>query len=357
MRRNCSPAPSTLSMTDSSTPPSPWDVPDPHTFFDLEVRPNHTSPLSPCITTSDASFLRAILPRHSPPRLASTLTRSLTRPLNHYILSSGPVSTHLTPSRAHVDLPQGKADEKWAGKGQGTRYANAGRRTKEFMPGGDGRSVVNPPVMRASTITFPSVEAWKESFRLGGAGVSQGMFYGRYGAKTQRSLEASFAHVQGGMKAVALSTPLAASICAILSMSNKRSKKTNVAVSEGVTGGLAHFCDRGLPRLGKKALRFSDSGEGIEEVLKGGDTFAVYVAGPCPPHFRVADLSSVSSAAKAAESEVITLSHSSEPQMALGLQCVSCVRVRQVFASTHRFLFWVFLHTPTPSVRPSTPEE
>jgi hypothetical protein len=155
------------------------------------------------------------------------------------------------------------------------------------------------------------------------------------------------------MKAVALSTPLAASICAILSMSNKSSKKTNVAVSEGVTGGLAHFCDHGLPRLGKKSFRFSDSGEGIEELLKGGDTFAVYVAGPCPPHFRVADLSSVSSAAKAAESEV-TLSHSAVPQMALGLQCVFCVRVRQVFASTHRFLFWVFLLTPTPSVRPST---
>lgn len=169
--------------------------------------------------------------------------------------------------------------------------------------------MVNPPVFRASTVTFPSVEAWKEAKKSGGEGVMQGLWYGRFGAMTQRSLEASFSHVQGGMKAVALSTPLSASICAILSMASKSSKKTHVAVSEGITGGLAHFCDIGLPRLGRKAIRFSDSGEGIEEALRGGATCAVYVCGPSPPHFRVVDLSCVSKAAKAVKSEVGTHSH------------------------------------------------
>ena len=75
---------------------------------------------------------------------------------------------------------------------EATKLVNVGRRTVEFTTDPLGRSVVNVPVHRASTVTFPNTTSLRARPQ-GVASVWEGMFYGRFGSPTHRALEDAYA--------------------------------------------------------------------------------------------------------------------------------------------------------------------
>ena len=70
---------------------------------------------------------------------------------------------------------------------------------------GTNHGIVNPPVYHASTVLFPTVESLED------AGHSfDGVRYGRIGTPTSQAFETAIAELEGGYKAVATPSGLAA---------------------------------------------------------------------------------------------------------------------------------------------------
>src|SRR5690349_285385 len=78
--------------------------------------------------------------------------------------------------------------------------------------GEDGPSVVNTPVWRASTITFPST-AMHEASR---ATRFEGLSYGVHGTPTTRALEVAIAEIDGGHRGIVYPSGMAAIAGALL---------------------------------------------------------------------------------------------------------------------------------------------
>ena len=72
--------------------------------------------------------------------------------------------------------------------------------------------IVNPPVYRASTILFPTVEA------LEGRRGHRGMTYGRAGTPTTFALEEAMAALEGGHGAITLASGKAAVVLALTAL-------------------------------------------------------------------------------------------------------------------------------------------
>jgi len=97
--------------------------------------------------------------------------------------------------RPHTLADTGRAGRELDGLRRATKVANAGRRTAEFTTDPLGRSVVNVPVFRASTVTFPNTTSLRSRPR-GTSDVWEGLFYGRFGSLTHRALEDAFATLE-----------------------------------------------------------------------------------------------------------------------------------------------------------------
>ena len=97
--------------------------------------------------------------------------------------------------RPHTLADTGRAGRELDGLRRATKVANAGRRTAEFTTDPLGRSVVNVPVFRASTVTFPNTTSLRSRPR-GTSDIWEGLFYGRFGSLTHRALEDAFATLE-----------------------------------------------------------------------------------------------------------------------------------------------------------------
>ena len=122
--------------------------------------------------------------------------------------------------RPHTLADTGRAGRELDGLRRATKVANAGRRTAEFTTDPLGRSVVNVPVYRASTVTFPNTTALRSRPR-GVSDVWEGLFYGRFGSLTHRALEDAFATLEGGHRATVASSVQAATASVLLGLLRK----------------------------------------------------------------------------------------------------------------------------------------
>ena len=84
-----------------------------------------------------------------------------------------------------------------------TRLVHAGR-----DPERDG-GIVNPPVSRASTVLYPTLEAFAR--RSDGDAKYRGVRYGAYGTANTLALADALAELEGGAGAVVTSTGLSPS--------------------------------------------------------------------------------------------------------------------------------------------------
>jgi cysteine-S-conjugate beta-lyase len=169
-----------------------------------------------------------------------------------------------------------------------TQIAHGGR---EIDPKID---IVNPPVIRASTVLYPSLAALATQL--------QAYVYGRRGTPTTRALEAAINALEGGEATLLVPSGLAAITCALLSV---LSAGDELLVTDSCYGPTRQFCDRLARRLGI-GVRYYDPriGAGIA-ALMGLQTRAVFCESPGSQSFEIQDIPAIAKAAHEQDAVVL----------------------------------------------------
>ncbi len=156
----------------------------------------------------------------------------------------------------------------------------------------DNHGAVNPPVYHASTITFPTVAA-REAAR---AKKFEGVTYGRSGTPTIFALEEALAGIEGGYRAMIVSSGLAAIAVGILAFV---SAGDHVLVADTVYGPTRNLCDKFLKRFGVEVSYYDPMvGAGIAGLIRP-NTKAVFCESPGSLTFEVQDIPAITAAAHA----------------------------------------------------------
>lgn len=181
-----------------------------------------------------------------------------------------------------------------------TRLIHAGSHPSEYSTDPLGRSVVNVPVYRASTVTFPS----QATLRASASDYPfTGMWYGRHGNPTTFALEESFAVLEGGVNACLTSSGVASMNAALLAFVKAGD---NVLVTDAVYDPTRSFCDAFLGRFGVTTTYFSPttSPEDFRALIQP-NTVACVVESPASLSFEVMDIASIAAEARAKGVKVI----------------------------------------------------
>jgi len=173
-----------------------------------------------------------------------------------------------------------------------TRIVNAGRNPDENF------GIVNPPVYRASTVTFPTV-AVLESFD---SHPFDGVFYGRHGTPTTFALEQAIAELEGGDRSIATASGVAAIAISLLAFAKAGD---HVLVADNVYEPTRRFCNQVLKRFGIETTYYDPTiGAGIQDLLQA-NTKAVFAESPGSLTFEVPDIPAIATAAHKAGAVVI----------------------------------------------------
>jgi len=160
------------------------------------------------------------------------------------------------------------------------------------------RGVVNVPQFRASTVLFPTLEAYENRpFHSRSAVV-----YGRRGTPTTFALEDSIAELEGGAGCISLASGLAAITCALLALVEAGD---HILVTDSAYEPTRHFCDGLLKRLGVETEYYDPLiGGGIAALLRR-NTRLVFTESPGSLTFEMQDIPAIVRAAKAAGALVL----------------------------------------------------
>jgi len=154
--------------------------------------------------------------------------------------------------------------------------------------------IVNPPVYHASTVLYPTLAAFKRRFEQRYTGVT----YGIHGTPTTFALADAVAAVEGGYKAVVVSSGLAAirtALCAFVKSGD------HVLAADTVYGPTRHFCEKALLPLGIDTTYYDPAlGEGIESLFRP-NTRVLFLESPGSLTFEVQDVPALARAARARE--------------------------------------------------------
>ena len=169
-------------------------------------------------------------------------------------------------------------------KKKDTLLTHLGRDAERF----DG--AVNIPVVRASTILYPTVA----EYEAGRERRFAGPYYGRYGTATTRALEDSVAQLEGGYRAVALPSGLAAVTAALLGFLGNGD---HLLMLDSVYGPARRFCDEVLTRHGVATTYYDPLiGAGIEALIRP-ETRVVYCETPGSHTFEMQDIPAIADVA------------------------------------------------------------
>jgi cystathionine beta-lyase len=150
--------------------------------------------------------------------------------------------------------------------------------------------VVNPPIYRASTILYPSVEAFEAPRQL------RGVYYGRAGVPTTFALEDAVAALEGAYGAVVTSsgkTAVAQALMAFLEAGD------HLLMVDSAYAPTRQLCDRVLARFGVEVTYYDPLvGAGIERLIRD-NTKVVYLECPGSLTFEVQDVPAIAAAAHA----------------------------------------------------------
>ena len=143
---------------------------------------------------------------------------------------------------------------------------------------------VNPPVYHASTILSANMAEW-EAKRAPGRRFDV-IRYGLLGTPTTFALEEAVAAIEGGYRAMLMSSGLAA-VTAPLQACLKNGD--HVLMVNSVYGPARNFCDKVLTRCGVETTYYDPLiGEGIARLMRP-NTKVVYVESPGSLTFEVQD--------------------------------------------------------------------
>lgn len=152
------------------------------------------------------------------------------------------------------------------------------------------RGTVNMPVYRASTILFPTQEAYDRR----GEHRYDELCYGTFGTPTTFALTDAVNALEGGAGAVVMSSGLAGCTMAILPFV---SAGDHLLVPDSVYGPTRSFCDLLLRRFGVETTYYAPTlGAEIETLIKA-NTRVVFTEAPGSLTFEMQDIPAIAEAA------------------------------------------------------------
>lgn len=153
----------------------------------------------------------------------------------------------------------------------------------------NNHGVVNPPIYRASTILFPTVEALEAPRAL------RGVYYGRRGVPTTFALEDAVAGLEGGHGAVVSSSGKTAIVQALTTFLQNGD---HLLMVDSTYAPTRQFCDKVLARFGVETTYYDPLiGAGIEALIRP-NTKIVYTESPGSHTFEVQDIPAIAEVAK-----------------------------------------------------------
>ena len=159
--------------------------------------------------------------------------------------------------------------------------------------------IINPPVYHASTVVFPTLAALEESEKDPFTGVT----YGRFGTPTTFALEEAVAALEGGYRAVAVPSGLAAVAASLIAFAGAGD---HVLVADNVYGPTRQrVCDLILARMGVEVTYYDPLvGADIARLMRD-NTRVVFLESPGSLTFELQDVPAIAAAAKARGAVVV----------------------------------------------------
>jgi cysteine-S-conjugate beta-lyase len=147
--------------------------------------------------------------------------------------------------------------------------------------------IVNPAVYRASTITFPSVDALNAR--------AQDYTYGRKGTPTSRAFETAVAQLEGGFDCKAAPSGLAAVTAALLAFLKPGD---HLLMTDTAYHPTRHLCDTLLAKFGIETTYYDPLIGGNIRTLIKSNTRVVYCESPGSQTFEVQDFPAIAAEAR-----------------------------------------------------------
>ena len=167
-----------------------------------------------------------------------------------------------------------------------TRLVHAGR-----DPDRDG-GIVNPPVSRASTVLYPTLEAFAR--RGDGDARYRAVRYGAYGTANTLALADALAELEGGAGTVVTSTGLSAVTLALTALLGQGD---HLLMTDSAYAPTRAFCDEVLTRYGVETTYYDPLvGAGIGDLMRP-ETRVVFTESPGSLTFDVQDVPAIAEAA------------------------------------------------------------
>ncbi len=171
-------------------------------------------------------------------------------------------------------------------KSAGSLLVSAGRQHDSSA------TAVNPPIHRASTFLFNTLD----KFEAAGRTPFDGPFYGRVGTPSIFAFEEAMAELEGGHRTIATASGLAAISATLLAFIEQGD---HVLVVDTVYEPVRRFCARLLARLGVTITYYHpEIGAGIEQLIQPR-TKLIYMESPGSGTFEVQDVPQIVAVARA----------------------------------------------------------
>ncbi len=151
--------------------------------------------------------------------------------------------------------------------------------------------IINPPVYHASTVLFPTVKDLKKAV----SDPFNNTYYGRFGTPTSAAFEEAVAEIEGGERAIATSSGLAAITCALTAFLESGD---HLLMADTVYEPTRKFCDGILKGFGVETEYYDPLiGGGIADLMRD-NTHAVFMESPGSLTFEVQDVPAIAAAAR-----------------------------------------------------------
>lgn len=179
-------------------------------------------------------------------------------------------------------------------RGFQTRMSHTGRATKHQY------GFVNPPLMRGSTVLYPTVADRKALAARRGERV---LTYGLGGSQTHWALEDVMAEVEGGTRCAIVCSGLAAVTTPLMAFLKAGD---HCLMPDSVYGPARNFCDTVLTRFGVETTYYNPTIDeaGIAALMRP-NTSVVYAESPGSHTFEVQDIPAIARAAHAGGAKVL----------------------------------------------------
>jgi cysteine-S-conjugate beta-lyase len=175
-----------------------------------------------------------------------------------------------------------------------TKLSHTGRNDKTV------HGFVNPPLLRGSTVLYPTVAERK---RMAGLRGQRALTYGLGGSATHWALEDVIAEVEGGTHCAIVCSGLAAVTTPLLAFLKSGD---HLLMPDSVYGPSRNFAEGMLKRFGVETTFYDPliDGPGITRLLRPNTT-VVYTESPGSHTFEVQDIPAIAKAAHAAGAKLL----------------------------------------------------